>query len=105
MAHEKAFNPFYPLLLVAGVVFALTASAYGVMTVKLLRGPGAGTPHPLIALMDEHGFEIMMWEIGALAVVTAAAIGTDSFWTRRAEKNRPQRTRDEDEKQQPETPT
>lgn len=87
---RKVFNPFYPLLVVAGLAFAITACAYGVMTVKTLQPAGAeevrqaGTG--LLYFLDRHGLTLLLSELAALAVFTFAAIGTDDFWTRRAEK-------------------
>ena len=96
---KKPFNPFYVMLLIVGTVFAITACAYGVMTVQLMQlgqmpptGFGElGAPmafptsgNSLIEFLDAHGFQLMMWELGLLAVATVAAIGTDEFWTYRA---------------------
>lgn len=85
----KAFNPFYPVLLVVGVAFAITASAYGISAAQLIE-PGqtddlSESGFGLVQFMDRYGVTLMMWELGALAVATFAAIGTDEFWTRRAE--------------------
>jgi hypothetical protein len=92
----KPFNPFYLLLLVVGTLFAVTACAYGVMTVQMLRmgqvgltgaeslPPAEGAGLALLTFLDLHGFQLLMWELGALAVATIAAIGTDEFWTYRA---------------------
>ena len=73
-------NPFYVVLVIVGVVFAITACAYGVMTVIKLKPQGADD-HPLIKLMDERGASIMLVELALLAVLTFAAIGTEEFWT------------------------
>lgn len=87
-ARRKPFNPFYFLLVIAGVVFTLTACAYGVMTVRDLRAtapPAADEPGgPLLDLLRRRGFEILMAEIGVLAVTTVGAMGTDDYWRRRA---------------------
>lgn len=83
----KGFNPFYSLLVVVGVVFAMTACAYGVMTVRKLRSPQQPDPHPLVEALDEHGFTVLMTELAVLATMTFAAMGTDSYWIRRAEKS------------------
>jgi hypothetical protein len=90
MPAQKAFNPFYPLLVIAGVGFAITACAYGVMTVKMLQPAGAAEVRQagggLLFFMDQHGLTLLLSELGALAVLTVAAIGTDDFWTRRAQE-------------------
>jgi hypothetical protein len=95
---KKAINPFYVLLVVAGVLFVITACAYGVMAVRLAdparaaetSRAGAG----LIALMDRHGLTIMTVELIVLAIATIAAITTDGYWSRRATSSdeRPQQT-------------
>ena len=87
MSLTKTKNPFYLLLVVAGIAFALTACAYGVMMVQNLEPPAGGEPaerHGLIVFMEEHGFTALMAELGVLAVATFLAIGTDEFWNRRA---------------------
>jgi hypothetical protein len=84
---KKAVNPFYPLLLVVGFVFAVTACAYGVMAVNLLSPAQVmrGVPESgLLAFLDRHGMSLLLSELGVLGVVTFAAIGTDDYWTRRA---------------------
>lgn len=83
----KNTNPFYSILLVVGVIFAITACAYGVMTVQLItpaQVSGGGASGGLVAFLDEHGMILMMAELAILAVITFAAIGTDDFWSRRA---------------------
>jgi hypothetical protein len=89
---DKFANPFYALLLVAGIAFALTATAYGVMAFRD-RGAGlaiaietkatAGPEHPLMTWMSRHGEPALMTELALLAVCTFAAIGTDDYWQRR----------------------
>ena len=88
---NKFANPFYGLLLAAGIAFAQTATAYGVMAfrdrdAKLgeVAAPAAANEHPLMQWMNEHGETALMCELGILAACTFAAIGTDSFWQRRA---------------------
>ena len=85
---KKPVNPFYVILALVGIAFFITASAYGVMTVKQLHGQrpqderAAG--QRLLHILDEHGFAILLGEVAALGLVTFAAIGTDEFWSRRA---------------------
>lgn len=85
-ASKKRVNPFYVILVLVGVVFVVTASAYGVMAVKQLHA--AQTPWTMptqdasfVLFMDQHGPRLMLVEIVVLAIATAAAIGTDSFWS------------------------
>jgi hypothetical protein len=89
-AKKKAFNPFYPLLVAAGLAFSITACAYGVMTVKMLHPAGVEEVRQadagLLTFLDRHGMTLLLSELGALAVLTFAAIGTDDYWTKRAEK-------------------
>ncbi len=89
---EKFANPFYGLLLAAGILFALTAVCYGVMAFHDARpaaagavGPVAAAPadHPLLAWMRRHGEVALLVELAFLAVFTFAAIGTDDYWQRR----------------------
>lgn len=85
---SKPFNPFYPLLVVVGVIFCVTACAYGVMTVKGLQpdvATAAGTvsDQQLLVWLDVNGFKMMMIELAVLAVMTVAAISTDEYWERR----------------------
>jgi hypothetical protein len=85
---SAAFNPFYALLLVAGVVFAITACAYGVMAARFVEPAAASTPSSsgqgLLNFLDRHGFTLLLVELLVLAAATFAAIGTDEYWTRRA---------------------
>jgi hypothetical protein len=89
---EKFANPFYGLLLAAGIAFVITATAYGVMAFRdrdahlVTAGPAqaaASDEHPLMAWMREHGQTALLGELAALAVCTFAAIGTDDYWQRR----------------------
>ena len=84
---QKLRNPFYVLLLLAGVAFAITACAYGVMTVKRLDAysiaKSAGDSS-FLDFVNEYGFQALMIELAVLAVTTFAAIGTDEYWMRRA---------------------
>ena len=92
MKPRKAVNPFYILLVVVGVAFAVTACAYGVMTVKMLH-PEQVAELPegeggLLEFLDRHGFQVMLAQLAVLAVATLAAILTDDFWVRRAARSR-----------------
>jgi hypothetical protein len=89
---HKFSNPFYSLLLGAGIAFALTATAYCVMafreraadpSVALEAATASSVEHPLMAWMSRHGETALMAELAVLAICTFAAIGTDDYWQRR----------------------
>lgn len=107
---NKPVNPFYVLVLIAGIAFAITACAYGIMIVRKLEPPpsraaqaGAAqaggvqsgeqteedAAHELVEWMDRHGFKALMIELAVLAVATLAAMGTDELWTRRGKRKQP----------------
>jgi flagellar basal body-associated protein FliL len=79
-------NPFYVLLVVVGTAFVLTVFAYGLMTYQSMQPRLAslhgGSNHPLWQLMRERGNAMLVVELSLLAVLTVAAIGTDSLWSR-----------------------
>src|SRR5580704_9945792 len=83
VARKSAINPFYPLLVAVSVVFVITACAYGVLTVRALAPGGSGGDHPLLAFLDRHGVLLLLTEVGALAVVSFLAMGTDRYWANR----------------------
>lgn len=79
----KNVNPFYVVLVIVGVAFAVTACAYAVMVVKNLEpSRRAAETGGLMVLLEQHGFTILMVELGLLTVTTVAAISTDSLWSR-----------------------
>jgi len=82
MPQSKPINPFYVASLPVGVVFAITACAYVVMTVRSADARQAEATG-LIAVMEQHGVAILIAEIAVLGLLTAAAIISDDFWTRR----------------------
>ena len=89
-SQPKPTNPFYIVLLIAGVLFVVTACAYVVMTVKARDTNASGQENPsskrFVEIVDRYGFAALMIELGVLAGATFAAIGTDDYWTRRAER-------------------
>jgi hypothetical protein len=72
-------------LVLAGIAFTLTASAYAVMAVKKLdaslANPGAGASPWLIDFLDRHGAGLMFVELVVLAAVAVAAMGTERWRT------------------------
>lgn len=80
-------NPFYVLLVILGISFALTACAYSVMTLKASR-PAAeeqrGSGAALLEFLNQHGAALMAGELLLLAIATVGAISTDRYWMQRA---------------------
>lgn len=89
MREVKVTNPFYAALVGVGVAFAITACAYGVMTVRGLD-PRLADEQGLMGLMSQHGLTIMVVELVLLGVLTAAAIGTDGYWEPRPAGRKPE---------------
>lgn len=78
-----AINPFYPLLVLAGSAFAITALAYGIMALKAMSPAGSGSEHSLLVFLDRHGMALMAVELGLLAASSLLAMATDSYWSPR----------------------
>ena len=80
VSKRKSTNPFYILLLLAGIAFAITACAYGVMTVRQLRATrvvgydfdlNAESKQPapdFNELLDRYGATAMILEIALLGI-------------------------------------
>lgn len=84
MAAKKPTNPLYFAALPVGVLFAITACAFVVMTIQ--GGDPQRADHAgLLGLLDRHGVMILVVELAALGILTMGAILTDDFWTRRFE--------------------
>ncbi|MGH7138567.1 MAG: hypothetical protein ACREHD_22695 [Pirellulales bacterium] len=84
---QSGTNPFYVLLVIVGIAFALTACAYSVMTLRAVHSPEADANRPrtgLLEFLDRHGAALMGGELALLALATVAAISTDRYWMRRA---------------------
>jgi hypothetical protein len=85
--YKKSANPFYAVLLVAGITFVVTAAAYGVMATRESRAAVSGKPvaeHALMKWMRDHGDVALLGELAVLGIAVFAAIGTDNYWQRRA---------------------
>ncbi|MCA9259832.1 MAG: hypothetical protein KDA61_11560 [Planctomycetales bacterium] len=77
----KRFNPFYWLLIPAGIVFVVTAFAYGYMAfqeVNAVRGDATRhASHPLFSWLRVHGNRTLLIELAALAVLTFGYMACD----------------------------
>ncbi|MGD9721010.1 MAG: hypothetical protein AB7O59_03030 [Pirellulales bacterium] len=76
---REPVNPFYVVLVIIGVVFLVTACAYGVMAYRAISPLAARDVerHPLTSLLDTHGVKILSGELALLAVASFAAMGLD----------------------------
>jgi hypothetical protein len=84
MPAKKRLNPFYFALIPAGVVFAVTAFAYGFMAFQAVNAvraeAGRHADHPLFVWLSAHGDMAMLVELSVLAALTVGAIATDRWW-------------------------
>jgi hypothetical protein len=85
--YRKSANPFYALLVIAGVAFVVTAAAFCVMAYREREPVKAGEPplpaHPLMVWMSQYGETALVAELAVLGIGTIGAIGTDDYWQRR----------------------
>jgi hypothetical protein len=89
---RKIVNPFFLLLGIVGAAFVVSAFVYGVMAVRLTHAAGSWAEgesgHPLLMFFRENGTAVLIAELVLLALLTVAAIWTDEFWARRAQRRR-----------------
>lgn len=89
MKRRFGANPFYVLLVAAGIVFTLTAASYFVMTLRAeslaaVDAEQDSEESGITAFLREHGAWLMAVELGLLALFCAAAMLSDDYWIRRA---------------------
>lgn len=86
MAKKQArTNPFYVLLVIFGVIFCITASAYGIMALKFFSPAGAqdnsDSGVKLMKFLNDWGMWLLIVELVLLGISTFAAMATDSYWS------------------------
>ena len=99
MKKKEPRNPFYLLLVIAGVLFVVTSCAYGVVAVRELaprgavRAPADGdeaeSGRNMLAFMNHYGLSLLGGELAVLAVATVGAIGLDSVRQNRTPTDKP----------------
>jgi len=85
---KRSINPFYPLLVLVGLAFAITACGFAVMMVSDSRSTGefeAAGASGFIQFFHEYGFAALMIELSVLALATFGAMATDKMWTDRVD--------------------
>jgi hypothetical protein len=92
VSSKQPINPFYVLCVVAGVIFSVTACAYGLLMVRANRGLDLlnRTPeeHPLMSFLNRWGMIILGVEVAVLAAVSVAAIMLDHYRGKRLKSAR-----------------
>ncbi len=89
MAEKEPPNPFYFLLMVAGVLFALTATAYAIIPYMEEKATEAGNPPPPNPVRDAlrtDGWQWLLWLVLAVVVFGLLSMGLDRL--RRLQKER-----------------
>ncbi len=89
-ARKKAVNPLYPVVVLSGIAFTLTACAYGILMVRTQNPRNAGSVQdsPLLMFLDKHGFLLLMIELAVLTLASVAAMATDDYWAARRGSSR-----------------
>lgn len=79
-------NPFYVMLVLVGVAFAITAFAYCVMAFRAIAPADATAASTsgtrLMQWLDTNGLRLMLAELTLLAVACFAAMATDRYWSK-----------------------
>jgi hypothetical protein len=73
-------NPFYFLLLLAGLLFVVTALAYAIIPVLEQKATDAGQPPPpseFRAALRADGWRWLLYEVAAVVVLSAASMVLD----------------------------
>jgi hypothetical protein len=98
MSERRTIQPLYLLVCVLGIVFTVTACAYGVMMFRQQRTadayaadkPGDGT----MRLLRDHGGKVLGAELALLAAACVAAMASDSRQFRRDAAEKAERAAD-----------
>jgi hypothetical protein len=86
-------NPFYLLLLLASLLFVVTALAYGLVPVLEEKAAEAGNPPPPSAFRDAlraDGWKWLLVEVAVMAALALLSMGLDRL--RSLQKERAERT-------------
>jgi hypothetical protein len=91
MSTSEPRNPLYLLLLLASVLFAVTALAYAVVPVLEQKALAAGEPPPPSAFRDAlrtDGWRWLLYEVVAVIVLGVASMAYDRLRTLKKEAPR-----------------
>lgn len=84
MTTREPRNPLYLLLLLASLLFVVTALAYAVVPVLEQKAREAGEPPPPSAFRDalrKDGWRWLLYEVGAVVVLSIASMTVDRLRT------------------------
>jgi hypothetical protein len=84
MTDTEPRNPLYLLLLLASLVFVVTALAYAVVPTLEQKAKDAGQPPPPSEFRDalrKDGWRWLLYEVGAVVVLSVASMAVDRLRT------------------------
>jgi hypothetical protein len=84
MTTREPRNPLYLLLLLASLLFVVTALAYAVVPILEQKARDAGEPPPPSAFRDvlrKDGWRWLLYEVGAIVVLSVASMAVDRLRT------------------------
>jgi hypothetical protein len=84
MTTREPRNPLYLLLLLASLLFVVTALAYAVVPILEQKATDAGQPPPPSAFRDalrKDGWRWLLYEVGAVVVLSVASMTVDRLRT------------------------
>lgn len=79
---KEPFNPFYVLVILLGVLFAVTTFAYGTMAYRAVAQTDEGSA---MQILDEYGVSILSSELVLLGLATFGAMWLDGVRAHRHE--------------------
>ena len=89
MSQPEPHNPFYLLLLIAGMVFIVTVLAYAVIPVLEEKAADAGNPPPPSPWRDalrESGWKWILWELGVVFLFAILSMVLDRLRSLKKER-------------------
>lgn len=84
MTTREPRNPLYLLLLLASLLFVVTALAYAIVPTLEQKARDAGQPPPPSAFRDalrKDGGRWLLYEVGAVVVLSVASMAVDRLRT------------------------
>src|SRR4051794_787716 len=90
MSTTEPTNPFYLLLLLASLLFVVTALGYAVVPILEEHAADAGQlppPSEFRAALRAHGGSWLLWEVAAMTVIGMASMVLDRLRTLKKERD------------------